>query len=160
MLRDPRDVLVSFYFSMLASHAVPTAANTSREVLLRERSQAAQMDVDSYVLSKCADVKRTCENYLSAVLDHPNVLFVTYEQMVSDFPQWLNRIVEHGGFTPSEATMQRLISESNFEVTQEDPTRHVRQITPGDHRRKLKAETITSLNKELQTVLERLGYSF
>ena len=158
MLRDPRDVLVSFYFSMAYSHSVPEADRTMREQVLAERQTATGADIDSYVIERSGFFLETYENYLRHVFGRPNVLFVTYEQMVADFEGWLNRVVEHCRFTPSPATRERLVRESNFEVEKEDPTRHRRQVTPGDHRRKLRPETIEALNQRFATVLETLGY--
>lgn len=159
MLRDPRDVLVSFYFSMAYSHSVPEADTAVREHVLAERETAAVADIDSYVIERSGFFLETYENYLQNVFGRPNVLFVTYEQMVGDYEGWLDRVVEHCGFTPSPATRERLVRESNFQVDQEDPTRHRRQVTPGDHRRKLRPETIEALNQRFAKVLESLGYA-
>ena len=42
--------------------------------------------------------------------------------------------------------------------TKEDVNRHMRQVEPGDHLRKLSAETVAALDKELAPVLAKLDY--
>ena len=59
-----------------------------------------------------------------------------------------------------EATRAKLIAESNDSVnTKENKMKHKRQVTPGDHRRKLKPETIAKLNTDLADILTRYGYA-
>lgn len=158
MLRDPRDVLVSFYFSMAYSHTVPWAENEARQTVLHERESAAVMDIDTYVLEKSSLFQETYRNYFDHVVGRSNVLLVTYEQMIADYASWLARIIEHAGFTPRPETVEKLVRESRVKVDKEDPGRHIRQRAPGDHRRKLRPETIAELNRRFAPFLERLGY--
>lgn len=159
MLRDPRDVLVSFYFSMAQSHRTPAAQTMSREILLNEREAASRCSIDQYVVEKAPEFVATYESYLAYVFGKPNVLFTTYEQMIASFEPWLQSIINHCGFTPSSATIQSLVSAAKVGVETEDPSKHIRQVTPGDHRRKLKPETIAALNAQFVSVMDRLGYN-
>ena len=53
----------------------------------------------------------------------------------------------------------RLIAEaSTSSSTSENLMKHKRQVIPGDHRRKLKPETIATLNSDLADILDRYGY--
>jgi hypothetical protein len=45
-----------------------------------------------------------------------------------------------------------------FTVDQEDIYSNKRQVTPGDHRRKLKPETIEHLNQVFADILQALNY--
>lgn len=159
MLRDPRDALVSFYFSMAYSHSVPQGKTESRATVLAERERATGVNIDDYVLEKSGFFLQTYENYLQHILDRPNTLFVTYEQMIDDFAAWLQKIIQHTGFSPTEEVVARLVRESNFQVNVEDPLKHRRQVAAGDHRRKLHPETIEKLNQRFEIVLLRLGYT-
>jgi hypothetical protein len=42
---------------------------------------------------------------------------------------------------------------------QEDPSAHIRKVTPGDYKQKLKPETIAQLNDFFQDILSRYQYS-
>jgi hypothetical protein len=46
----------------------------------------------------------------------------------------------------------------NTRGKQEDPGNHHRQVTPGDHKRKLQNETVEYLNDYLSDVLQGFGY--
>ena len=50
LTRDPRDVTVSFYFSALKSHTIPSAQGRVREDMLQARVTAAQFALETYVL--------------------------------------------------------------------------------------------------------------
>ena len=53
LVRDPRDVLVSMYFSISMSHTVPRST-MQREAFDRVRRIARELDIDGFVL-KCAN---------------------------------------------------------------------------------------------------------
>jgi hypothetical protein len=79
--------------------------------------------------------------------------------MVRDFAGWLNQIIEYWGATPSSRTVRRLIRQADFSVRKEDKYSHKRQVQPGDHRRKLKPQTIERLNSVFADIPRQLGYS-
>ena len=88
-----------------------------------------------------------------------NVLETRYEDMIRDFPQWLDAVLGFCALSCNEATRASLIAESNgSEITKENKMKHKRQVTPGDHRRKLRPETIAKLDAELADILTRYGY--
>lgn len=159
MVRDPRDALVSFYFSMTSSHVTPDTENTAMQALFKERSAAAFQRVDDYVLEKSADVLDTFGNYLRYAVGHPSVLIVTYEEMIANYGAWLDKIIKHAGFTPTPEAVTRYIGSAPRPKKSENPDRHIRQITPGDHRRKLRPETINELNLRFADSLKAFGYS-
>jgi len=142
VLRDPRDVLTSQYYSIAYSHPI-----TNRKLLLRRR-EAQQMTVDEYVLRARHRVRRVYETYCSELLGRPNVLFLKYEDMVADFEPWLRRAAEHVGLDGNELLLRRIIGEADFEVKGDDVYSHKRKVKQGDHRRQLKRETIEILNVE------------
>jgi hypothetical protein len=47
---------------------------------------------------------------------------------------------------------------ADFKVSSEDIYKHKRQVTPGDHKRKLKPETIDILNQKTAEVLKLYDY--
>jgi hypothetical protein len=153
VLRDPRDVLTSHYYSIAYSHPVFTRTMVSR------RQSALQTSLDEYVLRKAPWLKSRYEAYCADLLERPNVLFLQYEEMVTDFDTWLHKAASHVGLDGDDALLRSIAGEADFEVSAEDRHSHKRQVTPGDHRRKLRPETIGALTLEFQDILERLGYS-
>lgn len=151
-LRDPRDVLTSLYYSTAFSHAL-----INRKVI-RRRQAAQQMSVDEYVLANSDEVLRIYRRYCDKLVGAPGVLFLKYEHMVADFRDWLGQLSTHVGLSHQRDILDALLAEADFEVEYEDKYSQRRQVTPGDHRRKLAPETIRTLNQQFEPILEALHY--
>jgi len=163
MLRDPRDVLVSEYFSIAYSHPLPPKENLKalkRMSSLRDKAQ--KMTIDEFVLDQNAwpfSYHAVYSTYIQELLNKPNVFFTKYEDMVTDFKTWLYAINDFMGINVKKDVIDQIISEADFGVDKEDIYSHKRQVTPGDHKRKLKPETIAALNIRFGSILDALGYS-
>lgn len=155
MLRDPRDVLTSLYFSMAYSHGAPEQLKKEMENV---RKLALQTTIDDYVLQNSPGFLQTYNEYFQNCLGKSNVLVVKYEDMVNDFPAWLNQVINFCQIEVSENFLNSLVKEADFQVAEENISAHKRQVKPGDHRRKLKVKTIRKLNKKFQQILAELGY--
>jgi hypothetical protein len=153
MLRDPRDVLTSLYFSMGYSHSIPE--NKKSEVL-SQRAAALNTSIDNYVLENIF-FQNLYHEYVQKCLPLPNVLLTRYEDMVNCFEKWLKDLLYFNEIEIDGKTLNNLINSTDFEV-EENMYAHKRQVKPGDHRRKLKISTIRKLNQEYSQVLKRLGY--
>jgi len=158
MLRDPRDVLVSNYFSVAYSHAIPYQNKGTARSLLAAREKALAQTIDEHVLTEAPSLSDRYREYCEQLLNKSNVLFVKYEDMIDDFETWLGTILNFLEIDERSEAISRITREANFSV-QEDVSSHKRQATPGDHKRKLKSETVESLNLRFQTILAVLGYS-
>jgi hypothetical protein len=157
-LRDPRDVLVSAYFSMAYSHYVPDRENPdAAKRILADREAALQADIDPWVLENASSVGAIFADYSRNLLGRPNVFLAKYEKLVTDFDGWLQEVTAFLDLQPSAALLDELRRGAVFDV-EEDVNRHKRQVTPGDHKRKLKPETIAQLNAILGDVLDQLQY--
>ncbi len=174
-LRDPRDVLVSMFYSYCYSHPGPVEPGQGC------RAEVAKQGIDTFVLklaeSEVAPVEgdygtsanlwdiagnlmQRYNNYVEHVLPHPNTIFVRYEDMVLNPSLWLQLVGEAFNCNRAEvlANIQRTFL-NNPIPNKENPLKHVRQVMPGDHRRKLKPETIQCLNNIFAPILQPLGYS-
>ena len=156
MLRDPRDVLTSLYFSHAYSHAIPLL---NQEEMLVIREKALSMTIDEYVIENISKYLKIYQEYCQYLLGKPNVLFVTYEMMVSNFDNWLDTIVDFLELKISPKLLKKMKEEANFIVEEENVYAHKRQVLPGEHQRKLKPETIEILNTNLSEILDKFGYS-
>ena len=155
MLRDPRDVLTSMYFSVAYSHYVPA---TQKDSIFTRRTNVQQQTVDEFVIDDMPNFFKKYNVCCKELMGKPNVLFVKYEDMVTDFESWLDSIINFLKFDVNQETVSKIIKEANFDVEEEDIYSHKRQVTPGDHKRKLAPETIERLNSEFGEILDLLGY--
>jgi len=175
-LRDPRDVLVSMFYSYCYMHAGEIERHTGY------RKAVAEAGIDRFVLDMVGapfyqyrgdygigsrykkDVGHVLdryERYLTELLGRPNTTVVSYEEMVLAFPSWLEKIV--GAFDLADPAETRAVvtarHANSVAAAEEDVWSHKRKVTPGDHREKLQAETIRQLDGIFADVLERLGYA-
>lgn len=156
-LRDPRDVLVSYYFSVAYSHGRKKGGfNPSAD----DRNEWIQMGLDKHVLENADSFYERYSMYTNNLLGKPNVTLLSYEEMVWDFPTWLYKytsvfpLPQRDGFLESSISSHK----NEFTVKSENIYVHKRQIVPGDHKRKLASETIEALNIKFADILDSLGY--
>jgi hypothetical protein len=161
-LRDPRDVLTSLFFSYTYSHfRNPLRFNPSDE----QRKQWELEGIDQFVIAQAHDVKNRYQKYCSKLFGKKNVVFLRYEEMVYDYSKWIEKFLSVFSCfisIPSiiPAIHKELFNKYNgeFSVPRENIYSHKRQVTPGDHKRKLSTQTIKELNDQFSDILELLQY--
>jgi len=162
VVRDPRDILVSRYFSTAISHREPLPGSDKRDDFVSDREQARTLSIDEYVLEESKKLRRTYDSYLNQLLqDHPDVHVSRYEDMTADVEQWLDELLTYISISPPTALKTEIIEEAREVQSrdEEDVTAHVRKGEPGDHREKLDSSTIARLNNRFADVLDRFGYT-
>ena len=154
MLRDPRDILTSFYFH----HAYELYDNPAKKEFILERSRdTLSKTIDDWVIEKSAILKYRYKAYLD-IAEKPNVLLLKYEDMIKDFNSWLDTLSGFLNVNVSAGTLNNIRQKADFSVQKEKVDAHKRQVAPGDHKRKLKEETIGILNSEFGEILAKLDY--
>ena len=159
-VRDPRDILVSNYYSTTLSHPVPPPESDKRDEFLKVREWAKSIGIDEYVLSEMEKVRFVFERYKNSLVStYNNVVVVKYENMVSNYESWLTDLANKAGLKISDQLHREL--STKFEqnrVKKENKFAHVRKGVAGDFKEKLQAETIDQLNAEFDEVLRYFGY--
>lgn len=174
-LRDPRDVLVSMFYSYCYIHGGEEPGNTGH------RKETAERGIDEFVLAKASDrsmeyrgdygsgrhiedlignVPKRYRDYVDKLIGRPNVNLVRYEDMVTNYRAWLTRFAAAFPLDDHEKVIDELVAQSAdfFPKRNADVMEHMRHVTPGDHKNKLKASTIEQLNHVFGDVLDVLGY--
>ena len=160
LVRDPRDALVSQYFSTLKTHSLPKlqqAAGGAAEQILRQREQAQSQTVDDYVLLNARSFRRTLESYLP-LLDDPGMQVFRYEQVILNKAPWIRDTLKAIGLPMHKAFVDKLLAEHDVQPDAEDTSKFVRKVTPGDHQEKLRPATIEALNLIFADVARPFGY--
>ncbi|MEX2144182.1 MAG: sulfotransferase domain-containing protein [Anaerolineales bacterium] len=151
-LRDPRDMLTSLYYSTKYSHAIINPK------VIRRRKEAYTLSIDEFVLKGADEYLPIYEEYCQQLLSQPAMLLLKYEDMVADFPDWLARLSVHVGLADQEETLERIKRQADFSIEREDKFSHRRQISPGDHKRKLQPDTVQRLTTLFKPSLDQLDY--
>jgi hypothetical protein len=129
---------------------------------LRTRAETlSTRGIDQYVLDQADEYHSRYAAYCDNLLGKKNVVLLRYEDMVLDFDRWFSAFAAAFGPGASSAISQPMMDNlrRQFEMRSEDRKSHKRKVTPGDHRDKLRPETIARLNERFSDVLKALGYS-
>jgi len=157
LVRDPRDALVSQFFSYggkYISHKLPEKGS---EVFLQKVKATEDLTIDEYVL-------RASQNYLGKLvayrenLNFDNVLLCKYEDIYFDKRTFLKEIFQHFGFEVDSRVVDDVASKHDIRPEVEDPTMHIRKGAPGDHVDKLQPRTIAKLNGLFAATCNWFGY--
>jgi hypothetical protein len=174
-LRDPRDVLVSMFYSYCYIHRGEVAPNTGY------RRAAAARGIDAFVLDQAitgglhypgdygtgghvgdlvGPLPGRYRAYMDRLLGKPNVTLVKYERMVADYRGWLTDFIKPFPLDDQRQVIEQLVAESPafFPQRSADVLNHVRHVTPGDYKAKLLPATIRQLDEIFSDVLDALSY--
>jgi len=160
LLRDPRDALVSEYFSIAYTHKLPREAEPGgmRDYLLAEREAALAMELESFVLRRAAALNATMLGYRPMLRDKLTRIFF-YEDVILQKRQWLLDIAAHFLWQPPpERALAHILSWADVVPATEAPRKFIRRVRPGDHREKLRPGVIGRLNQMLEPAMGVFGY--
>ena len=157
LIRDPRDMLVSLYFSHRNSHPIPK--NGPGKVSMEaERSRLLSMSIDQYVLERGPSVLASIKEY-RPVTSGTHVMLRRYEDIIFSKDAYIRELEEFLELPLRADQRARLREQVDLRPEHEDPTQHVRRVTPGDHIEKLSPETVVRLNELFYEVLAQFEYA-
>jgi hypothetical protein len=160
MVRDPRDALVSEYFSNAYSHSIPETTGSADAVaaqMLAKRQEALAQEIGGFVLGAARAMNTTLQQYMILLRD-PHTLVLKYEDMVFDKAALIGHLCRQFGLHAREAEVAQILGWADKRPDMENPRAFVRKVTPGDHRAKLDSATITRLNAILAPSMAMFGY--
>lgn len=158
-VRDPRDILVSQYYSYGWRHC-EEGFDQGR---IRQRETIRSMSIDEYVLNQKSVLQPLKLHYADLIHRQPYELrqVVRYEEMVLDFPRWLERVMQPFEFHFPALVKKRFAIRFRNEFRPDDnPQSHKRSVVPGDYLVHLQPKTISQLNEILEPELRALNYDF
>ncbi len=151
MVRDPRDILVSLYFSHAYSHSVPQSG-IARQRAEETRQRALSSGIDDYVLENAKSVS-THLIRLGELLSKQTTL-VRYEDVIFDKQALAETICTATGVEIDPDKLSEIARKNDIRPKKEDKHSHIRSVAPGDHKNKLKPETIDQLNTLMKQVFQ------
>lgn len=160
LVRDPRDMLTSLYYSIAVSHAPPGSAvgKDMQKEFDRRREETVRSSIDSFVIENMAttlgqfgQIKRKLQGISHKVYRYEDVIF-SKQTWVADMLEYLKIDV------PAEV-VARVVAENDVRPAEENAGQHIRRVAPGDHQAKLLPETIERLNEGFATVFREFNYT-
>ncbi len=151
-LRDPRDVLVSAYYSFAFTHTKPLRSG-DRDVFLQQRAQIQEQEIDAYVLEQAEEwIVPFYQNYQKLRDTADDYLYLQYALFINDTAEFIKKISDFCALSPSEKEIRILMQEASPVQIREKMT-HKRSGKTGQYLEKLRPETIEKLNDILADVL-------
>jgi len=154
MVRDPRDIIVSAYYSFGYTHGF-SPVQQFREQQKRYRARLQNLSVDDYAL----DIAPWTLAYFDRLDKLSNVcersVVLKFEDMIDNWSLFAERLTKYCSI--EERVLTDLYRRSRPQE-KEDFSSHRRSGRPGAFRNQLKKETIVSLNNTLKEVLKRFRY--
>ena len=157
MIRDPRDVAVSYYYSLAKSHSVP-AAGQSRDAILKMRKELETTGIDDFIQSgKAGPILRNIERF-SPYLDDPLSTFYRYEDVIFDKRNWVARVAGDLGIELTREQAEQIADRHDILPETENPNAHIRSVRPGGYVEKLAPGTIEFIKGNHPTFFGSYGY--
>jgi hypothetical protein len=156
LVRDPRDILTSYFFSMRYSHSVPPVGKT-RTTVLAQREVTNSQTIDEYVLSQNVTFIHT--NYHRYIaLEGPMTKVFRYEDVIFTKRDWVKTINDWFALGASDEAVAAIAARHDILPDREDPHSHIRQVTPGNYKKHLAPGTIERIEDQYRVVMAHYGY--
>ncbi len=154
MLREPKDVFTSMYFSFAYSHRM------INEHTLKTRQEYLSSDVNQMAVKKSKSfLQDIYKPYMKMLQKHPHILFVKYEEMVLDCDSWLKRILEYLGIPYNQKEIEHYKTKYNLNAESGGINSHKRSVLPGNYQEHLSDETIQYLDELFQETNTYFGFA-
>jgi hypothetical protein len=157
VVRDPRDMLVSLYYSAKFSHDLTERGTQQFRWLVRATKRDTEMGIDEYCLYNSWRMNEALFGY-SEILDDPNTLILKYEDFIYNKVNLARSICNRFSLELGPNRIADIVAPHDIFPAADQPYQHVRQVHPGDHKRKLKPETINALNACCEKFLTTFNY--
>lgn len=156
LLRDPRDAIISWYFSDKRSHPIPKGNQDFSELRQKlEKGDEVNHELD-YLTSRARSLSSLAEDYKQIMDD--DIAIYRYEDVIFRKRAWLSDLNDYLELDLPDSTLRRIADSHDIVPAHEDENQFVRQVYPGNHVRHFSQETIDVLDGILENFLELLRY--
>lgn len=158
LIRDPRDALVSGYWSWRTSHG----NNTEKILETREKLNQLPLEEGLIIMLDHLIMLDGLRDWPIGTI--PAILDVRYEDMLADTPGVFANIFRHLQIDITEQDIDRLVTNTSFESLtgrkpgQEDTSNHFRKGIAGDWKNAFTPRVAQAFRDRFQNDLVRLGY--
>jgi hypothetical protein len=162
-VRDPRDMLVSLYFSLRFSHPNPGSSAQGLKTQMTEipgRSEAQALGIDDFIIDhslRFINYSDILQKY-KEISQLPDAKLFRYEDIVYDKITWAHEICDHFGWNISTDRLHSAVAQVDLFPTEEKPSDHVRQVHPGNYRKRLQERTIRWIEESCKEQMLFFGY--
>jgi len=142
--RDPKDVIVSRYFSDAYSHRAPGGGQ--RDDFLARREEVRAMGVDEFALSQIEPELAVTRRYLDTIPSN-NLQVYWYEDLIYRKHAWIAQMMADCRWPLTAEHIDAIVERVDVVPVAEDPKQFIRQVHPGNHKKHLAPETIARIDR-------------
>lgn len=159
LVRDPRDMAVSHWYSVTQSHVIP-AGGDAPHFMARAREEALRRGKAQHVLQVARGLDQQYDRLCASGLLHaPRSAVFRYEDVIFRKRDWVDAICAWFGWDIPAAARHDIADRHDVRPERPDPAAHIRQVTPGNHREELGPEQVQALDRILGRWLRLFGYA-
>lgn len=152
-IRDPRDILVSMYYSFGLTHGYSNISTVQE--YQKNRRKLMSQSLDEYVISEAPNVYKKFSQMSQLVENSNDCILLRYEDMVNNFDGFYKQL---NSFVAINDDFYNDFKNETKPREVEDINSHKRSGKVGGFRKVLLPETIVKINKILADPLERFHY--
>lgn len=154
-IRDPRDIIVSYFYSEAYSHVISSNPTIS-SIQLQRREHAIKIGLDQYAIEKADHLNEKFKLMADILQENANAVLLRYEDMIYDYDNFYKKLSDAIPL-PLETkemifTYTRPRQGSNYS--------HRRSGERGNYIKELKPETIKVINEKLKANLDYFNYEY
>lgn len=156
LVRDPRDILVSEYFSNLV-HSLPNVEGDAHSLQSRLREKSKELSIDEYCIEK-ADHLSNMFSIASNLIKLEHCHVIKYEDFVFNKCKFIFWFCEKFQLNVDQVVVDRILSWADVFPEQEQKNEFIRKVSPGDFEEKLSQSSKDALFSKLKKSLDTFGY--
>lgn len=163
-LRDPKDAIVSQYFSWRNTH------KNNTEMMLEWRDKLSSMSprdgIQALIDAKRISYLNHLSRWESAINERENIYVLRYEDLLNDFGSALRPILKALKIEVSHEQMEELYLSTRFEAKvrrqpgEEDQTSHYRKGVAGDSKNYFDTELDGVFDNAYKSLAQAVGYTY
>jgi hypothetical protein len=154
LIRDPRDIIVSMYYSFGFTHGF-SANEQIRKFQEQRRNKIRKMTIDEYAIKEAHSLRDKFEVVNSLRNKINSHILLKYEDIIDNYDVFYRQLNE---FIPLNDDMQLSLFKRTRPQKEEQLMNHKRSGIVGGYNRKLRKDTIGKINTILRETLHRFNY--
>jgi hypothetical protein len=154
LIRDPRDILVSKYYSFRFTHGL-SPVKKIRETQQRIRKDIQSKSINQYCIDEAPKTLDEFKTLRKLNQSCSRSVLLKYEDMIENWDLFSANLTKY--IVLKEKKLAKIYGKTRPR-SEENLTSHRRDGRPGDFRKKLREDTIKSLNKTFKDILEEYQY--
>jgi len=153
-IRDPRDILVSAYYSFGYTHGLSQVRDIQGQQQARRKSTQS-ISLDEYVLVNADSQVKNFEKMIELTRVCKRGVILKYEDMIDNFESFREKFCRD---IVVDDDVMREIHKRSRPIEGENAESHRRSGKVGGFKEKLSEETLQALNGHLENILTKLDY--